>query len=144
MDEKREAGVWQRVTAQPRQMPGEDVDTMLRESMALAAVYHWAAGKLEGRKKHLAQQLLRAEEATGACLRGIGRLSGQTVERVTVWEPGSRGGKGLLEGCYQRTRHCQSEYTARSLDPQFGEVYRHLADRAGKQCVLLVQLLGWK
>ena len=144
MEENAEAKVWQRVMSQPRQAPLGDPAAMHRESAALAGVYRWAAERLTGRKKLLARQLLEAERSIGASLRGIGRLSGQSVEKVSVWEPGNKGGKGLLEGCYQRERHCQAEYTARSLDPQFGDVYRLLAEQAGKQCALLTQLLGWE
>ena len=144
MEENREAKVWQRVMAQPRQTPPEDPEAMLREAAALAAVYRWAVERMTGKKKQLAHQLLAEEERTVACLRGIGQLSGHALEAVTVWRPGNREGKGLLEGCYQRTRRCQTEYTARSLDGQFGEAYRLLAERCGRQCLLLTELLGSK
>lgn len=144
MEEKQEAEIWHRVMAQPKPVPMGELESLQRESGALEAVYRWAAGRLKGRKQLLARRLLEQELSIGACLRGLGRLSGEPVEHVQVWEPGNRGGKGLLEGCFARERRCQSEYTARSLDGQCGEVYRHLAEQAGKQCVLLSELLGWE
>ena len=142
MEENREAGVWQRVMGQGKQAPLRDLEEMLREAAALASVYRWAAGKLTGRGKALAQKLLEGEQANAACLRGIGQLCGRVQETVTVWEPGGKGARGLLQNCYHRTRRCQAEYTARSLEPEFGEVYRRMAERAGEHCALLAELLG--
>ena len=141
MEDNRSAEIWRRVTEGPRQEPVMAAEALLRESAALAAVYRRAAGKFTGQRQALARQLRDAEQATTAALRGMGRLSGHAPEQVRLWEPETR---GALEGCYHRTRRCQAEYAARALDPQFGEVYRHLAEQAGKQCVLLTQLLGWE
>ena len=144
MEEKQEAEVWRRVMSQPKQIPVGELESLQRESAALAAIYRWAGGRLNGKKQQLARRLLEQELSIGACLRGIGRLSGEPLESVSVWEPGNRGGRGILEGCFAREHRCQSEYTARSLDGQFGEVYRILAERAGRQCALLAELLGWE
>ena len=144
MEEKQEAEIWRRVMSQPKPVPMGELESLYRESRSLAAIYRWAAGRLSGKKQQLARALLEREQSMGASLRGIGRLSERPLEAVSIWEPGNRGGRGLLEGCFARERRCQSEYTARSLDPQFGEVYRHLAEQAGKQCALLTELLGWE
>ena len=141
MEQHREEGVWSRVAAQPRQELG-DLRSLLRESAALAAIYRRAAETMTGQGKVLARKLLEEELAAGACLRGIGILQATQKEQVPLWEPGTKGGRGLLEGCYHRTRRCLAEYTARSVEPEYGTVFRHLADRAAYRCCLLAQLLG--
>ena len=140
MDKTREAEVWQRVAEGPRSAPGPE--GLLGESAALGAIYRRLAGSLTGPGRSLARKLLAEEEALAACLRGIQVLSGGGGERLRHWEPGKENTRKLLQGCYHRTRRCQGEYAARSLDPDFGEVYRSLAERAGKQCVRLAELLG--
>ena len=141
MEDNQESGIWQRVTAPAQSCPGPE--GLLRESAALTAVYRRLAGNQTGRVKHLARQLLEEELSVSACLRGIGNLRGSTREAVNLWEPGSRDLRTLLEGCYHRARHCQREYAARSLDGTFGEVYRDLAEREGRQCARIAELLGW-
>ena len=141
MEEKREAQVWQRVLSQPPEACSGSVEALLRESAALAAVYRRVFEKSTGRQRLLAKQLLEAEEATAASLRGIAKLKGEPAESLKTWQPG-KNGRTALEGCYHRTLRCQAEYTARSLDRQFGEVYRLLAERCTRQCLLLTQLLG--
>ena len=140
MEESRESDIWQRVMAQPT--VGAAPDGLLRESAALAAVYRRLSGTLAGRSKLLVQKLAETEQANTACLRGILTLSGAATEQVKHWEPGKGNTRKLLQSCYHRTRRCQAEYTACSLEPEFGEVYRNLAARAGEQCVRIAELLG--
>ena len=140
MDEKREAEVWQRVAAQPR--GGGVPEGLFRESASLAAGYRRLAGTLTGRGQELARQLTGEEEAIAACLRGILLLSGGTGEQIKHWESAGGNRNRLLQSWYHRTRRCREAYMARSLEPDFGEVYRQLADRAARQCSRLAELLG--
>ena len=142
MKENQENAVWQRVLAQPEISPDRDLHGLIRESAGLAAIYRRLAGNLTGRGKLLARALLEEELATGEILRGIAALSGHRAEGLKLWEPLTEGGSRLLEKCYHRTRHCQSDCMARSLDPEFGEVFRSLADREAEQCTRIAQLLG--
>ena len=132
MEENRENQIWQRVLAQPERKAAGDLQTLLREAEALAAVYR--------RIPHpLAKRLREGELANAACLRGIGLLSGEKTEVVKLWEPA---GKPDLRSCYHRTRRCQAEYAARSLDGEFGEVFRKMAHREAEHLSLLARLLG--
>lgn len=143
MEEKREAEVWQRVMTQKQMQPRRELGVLLREVSELTAVYRRLAGKLTGRGKLLARKLLEAEQSNGDCLRGIGLLSGHSQEQITIWEPVPDNGRRALEKCYHRTQRCREEYAARSLDPEYGEVFRSLADREGQQCARITELLGW-
>ncbi|MBP3684403.1 MAG: hypothetical protein J6J12_05510 [Oscillospiraceae bacterium] len=136
MDEHQEAGVWQRVMAPPRTKPSTGLEALEQESAALAAIYR----RIQGNP--LARQLAQEEQAIGECLRGIRILSGSGGEQLKHWAPKEADLRRQLRGCYHRTRCCQTEYLSRALDPEFGEVFRQLADRAGQQCVRLTRLLG--
>lgn len=139
MDKKRETDVWQRVTAQPPSEPSMGLTALVRESAALEAIYRRTAEKLAGRGRQLATELLEGERCIRESLLGIGRLTGSPQENIRTWEPGD---PGQLRSCYRRTCRCRAEYLARSLEPEYGEVYRQLAEQAGRNCCLLARLLG--
>ena len=77
-----------------------------------------------------------------ACLRGIGRLSGggggKTAQIAVPEEPAAK----ALEKRYHCARRAVTEYTARTVDGDFGIVFQHLADLSREECVLLARLLG--
>ena len=143
MEQEREAKVWQRVAGQQETRTDLGIRGLIRESGELAAIYRRMGEKLTGQEKHLARKLYEMEQSNRACLRGIALLSGIGADSTKPWVPGKGDGKGQLMRCYHRTQHCQAEYMARSLDPEYGCVYRELALRQERQCALLAELLGW-
>lgn len=142
MENNRETQVWQRVMSKPEEPPASTLQGLIQESAELAAVYRRSAEKLTGRENQLSRQLLEMEQANAARLRGIGAMSGETGELLKHWEPVSGFGAHLLVKCYHRSLRIRAEYAARCLDPQYGEVYRGLADRMGQQCGMIAELIG--
>ena len=132
MEENREQQVWQRVLARQEQEHLQDLQALLREAETLAALDRQLPGPV-------ARKLREGEQANGECLRGISWLSGAHPEAVRIWQPS---GKPDLRSCYRRTQHCRKEYLARTPDPEFGEVFRVMAEREAGQLALLAQLLG--
>lgn len=133
-----ERHIWQRVMAPPEEK-GTPCRELLVRCLELAAAYSRMASGLAGRQRALAMKLAQGEQANAACLRGIAALSGHPGEQVKVWVPG---GRETPESCYRRTRQCLAEYMARSLDPEFGEVYRQLARREGEHCAWIAEWMG--
>ena len=77
-----------------------------------------------------------------ACLRGIGRLSGcgggKNAQIALPEEPAAK----ALERRYHCARRAVTEYTARTVDGDFGIVFQHLADLSREECAALSRLLG--
>ena len=142
MEQNRENQVWQRVLGTEETPPASTLQGLIRESAELAAVYRRCGEKLNGREKQLARQLMEMEQSNGNRLRGIAHLSGENREVLNHWTPVSGFGPHLLDKCYHRSLRCRSECAARCLDPQYGEVYRELAERLGRQCGLITELIG--
>ena len=73
---------------------------------------------------------------------GIGRLSGggggKTAQIAVPEELAAK----ALERRYHCARRAVTEYTARTVDGDFGIVFQHLADLSREECVLLARLLG--
>jgi len=139
-----EQQVWQRVFS-PAEQPGSDLRSLRMGAMELAAAYRYLQGILPGKQRETVRQLQEGELANSAALKGVMQLSGQGEEILKIWNPSREPGGKLLERCYFKTRRAMVEYMGRSAEPEFGVVFRALADREGRHCLELVQLLGgWK
>lgn len=139
-DKSRE--VWQRVLQPQPAVPKDGLRGLRRESAALAAAYRQLSTSLTGKAGEKAGQLYREETATLTCLRGLEVLRGEDGGKLRYPQPAKEPALRLLRGCYHRTRSCMTEYTARTVDPETGAVFRELADRAQRQCALLAELMG--
>ncbi|MBQ8833468.1 MAG: hypothetical protein IJ001_12755 [Oscillospiraceae bacterium] len=138
--EDRETKVWQRVFAGPGGQGPMELRPLIRWAAESAAVYR---GLMTGGKhRELLRKLYEEELANLACLRGMAILSGGAQETPGKLSIGREPAEKALEKCYHRTRRAMVEYTARSAEPEYGAVFRTLADRAQEQCALIAQLIG--
>ena len=140
MDKSRE--VWQRVMNSQPAVPKDGLRGLRRESAALSGAYRQLSASLTGKAGEKAGQLYREEMVISACLRGLEVLRGEDTGKLHYPQPGKEPPLRLLRGCYHRTRNCMAEYTARTVDPETGAVFRALADRAQSQCALIAELIG--
>ena len=140
MDKSRE--VWQRVMNPQPAVAKDGLRGLRRESAALTAAYRQLSGSLTGKAGEKAGQLYREEAAVAACLRGLEVLRGEDGGNLKFPQPPKEPPARLLRSCYHRTRGCMAEFTARSVDPETGAVFRELADRAQRQCALIAELMG--
>ena len=63
---------------------------------------------------------------------------GKTAQIAAPEEPAAK----ALERRYHCARRAVTEYTARTVDGDFGIVFQHLTDLSREECVLLSRLLG--
>ena len=142
MDKSREGQVWQRVLNPQPALPRDGLRNLRRESAALTGAYRQLMTALTGKAGEKAAQLYREESEISACLRGLEVLRGEDGGRLKFPQSSGEPPLRLLRSCYHRTRSCMTEYTARTVDPETGAVFRALADRAQRQCTLLAELMG--
>lgn len=140
--ENQEQQIWQRVFAGPEEGPREDLRGLQMEAMELAAVYRALSAGLTGWQRERTRQLSQGEAANAASLGGMQRLSRLPGDAPKGAQPLREPAERTLEKCYHRTRRCMTEYMARSAQPEFGEVFRKLADREGQHCLWITELLG--
>ena len=141
-DRNMEAQVWQRVRSAAEEPARNDLRQLRREAMELAAAYRSMIPQFSGRQQELARQLYLGEKANGRKLTGIGILCRCPEETLKLWQPGKESPGKVLERCYHRTRRCAAEYLARSADPEYGTVFRMMADREGEHCGIIAELMG--
>lgn len=137
-----EQQVWQRVLAQSGEQPRNDLRQLQMEAMELSGIYRQLMASASGVRRERLKQLLEGEQQNAACLRGVALLSGRWEEILKVWNPAKESQRKLLEKCYHKTRRCMVEYMGRSAEPEFGVVFRQLADREGRHCGWIAELLG--
>ncbi|MDD5863766.1 MAG: hypothetical protein PUD80_03895 [Firmicutes bacterium] len=140
MDQNVEKQVWQRVLGQAEN-PRRDLRALELEALEAAAVYRSLSGVFTGRSREQVRQLYDGQMETVVCLRGIGRLSGGVGKAAQISAPEEPVGKAL-EKRFHCARRAMTEYTARTVDGEFGAVFQHLADLSRRECVLLAELLG--
>ena len=142
MDPNMERQVWVRVFARPQEPPRDDLRALMLLSMEQAAAYRQLANMLTGRARERARQLYEGEQANLACLKGMRMLSGIPGERAKSMNLPREPAEKLLEKCYHRCRRGLTEYTARTVDGEFGAVFQKMAQREGEHCALIAELLG--
>ena len=143
-DSNVEQQVWQRVLAQPAQPQRGDLRSLQLAAMELAAAYRHLANTLTGRGRENTKRLYEGETANIACLRGMRILSGVAGEKAKAMNVPKESVEKMLEKCYHKTRRVMAEYMARSVDGEFGEVFRKMAQREGEHCAIIAELLGTK
>ena len=144
MDQRTEQQVWKQVFDRPMQPRGDSLRELLMTASELAAGYRYLLGQVGERQKSRVRLLYEGETANAASLRGISFLRHEGEELLKLWAPAGASLGKLLETSYHRTRQAWVEYTARSGDPEFGIVFRKLAQREENYCLLLTELLGMK
>lgn len=134
-----ESQVWQRVM-QPISGGGSGgLKGLLFTAREQVAACRFLAGTLQTEQ---ARELLRREQANADCLRGLLILSGLGEEKGRSMTYEKEPVRRALEKYFRRARKLVTEYTARYAEPEFGEVFRHLAQREGECCALAAELLG--
>ncbi len=140
-DSAKAARVWQRVQDTPKSQ-AEDLRPLIQEVQSLAAVYRQVSAQTSGRIKGLLATLHEDALRDMAALKGLQHLRGGLLPRANALPGNSSPAVKALEKCYHRSRRLAGEYTARSVDPEWGMVFAVLADRARVNCALTAEIIG--
>lgn len=143
-EKEREQQVLQRVFARREAPMNSDLRELMGAVVELLSVYRYLLKGGTASHRELLRRLYEGEQANLSALKGISLLSGGGGEVLKLWQSTKESERRLLTRCYHSTRRCAVEYMARSADPDYGVVFRILADREGQHCALLTELLGGK
>ncbi len=141
--ESNAQAVWQRVFAQPVQ-PDSDLRQLQLTAAEMAGIYRHLIGMHTGKQRERLRWLYEEELSNVACLKGLGILMGKPEEVLKLWTPSREPGRRLLEKCYHLTRRMMVDCMGRSAEPEYGIVFRTLADREAAHCAAIAELLGRK
>jgi len=142
-DPAKAAGVWSRVQGNAVQNRPEEglLDLIAREAED-AEIYLQLSRRFQGKAGTMLRKMSEQEQAHAACLRGIytlttGKRAGTITPRLTPDTP-----ENILRRCYGREMRCLARYEQRVSDPEYGQVFRRLAEQERDHCRMILELLG--
>lgn len=134
--------IWQRIRNPEPPREKLDLRSLVLAAGETEAALRRAAANLGGSQRQQALTLAREAAEEVAALRGIHWLStGKSLPRKPLPAPGGNA-RELPRLCYFQCLKAQGEYTARTLEPQFGGIFQSLARQNQARCLALARLLG--
>ena len=137
----REMEVWQRVNS-CRFFEGGDIRSLLLAAEESVAVYAHLSRALTGKQREIMVRLQETARRSLHVLRGIQSMSGYSMGDLRPAPVEKERPRQMLEKSYLRALRQMTEYTARSLDSEYGVVYQGLADREREAAMALTELIG--
>jgi len=141
LDPNLEAQVWRRIAGQPQPERG-DLRPLLLMAWEQAQVLRHLMGLLPGKSRERMKSLSEAAMRSVDAIKGILAMSGQPVGKLRAQPIPKELPRRLLEKAYHRALRLMTEYTARSMDPEFGVVWQVLADRERENGAVLAEVMG--
>ena len=142
-DPKNAAKIWDRVQ-NPVFASGDApaVLTLIAEEMQDSLAYGKLAKRLPPAQAAIARQISQQEQAHISCLKGIYTLITGRKAIVPPAVVSDDPPEIVLRRCYGREMRCLAQYEARMNDPQYGYIFRKLAQQEQEHCRHILEILG--
>lgn len=135
--------VWKRVRGEAdAEPPRTGLQGLAAAELMEAAVYLMLSRQLQGREKAMLRRLFEEEQSHAECLKGIHFLMTGNPLPLRTPPPAAETPELALRKCYARTLRALKEYEDRKADPEYGHVFRHMAEEERKHCRLILELVG--
>lgn len=135
--------VWKRVRGeQDAELPQMGLQGLAAAEWAEAAVYLMLSRQLQGHEKAMLRQLFEEERSHASCLKGMYLLSTGTPMSLRTPPPVPETPELALRKCYARTLKALKEYESRIEHPEYGHVFRQLAEEERRHCMMILELVG--
>ena len=121
---------------------GQDLSRLLLAERTAARTYTRLARQMNGEAGRRLEKMSREADAHAACLEGICLLvTGQVPEACPPPEQGGAP-QSVLRRCYGSAMRTLVTYEARRDDPEYGPVFRRLAEQQQTHCKTILELIG--
>ena len=142
-DPELAARVWQRVRGEGYSGPDCDsLPELIAGEWRDAAVYLHLSRRVKGQDSARLHRLFEEEQSHAACLRGIYKLMTRRREVAQTPPPAMEPVGMMLRKCYARELRSIAEYDSRAKDPEYGPVFRRMADQEREHCRVVLEILG--
>ena len=140
-DADMEQRVWQRIRGaeQPQE---KSMQVLAAAELTEAAVHLMLSQQLQGKEKALLRTIFEDDQNHAACLKGIHYFTTDSTLSVRPVPPAPDAPVMALRKCYARKLRAQKEYESRASDPEYGSVFRQLAEDEGRHCKMILQIAG--
>ena len=139
IDEGLQQRVWQRVRGEGEP---KGLQQLAATEQNLAAVYLMLSRSAQGPEKAMLRQLFERERSHGRCLNGMSVLRDDRPLSIRTVPPANDRMEIALRKCYAQTLKTLRSYSEREEDPEYGAVFRHLAQQEREHCRIILEILG--
>ena len=142
-DPQKAQRVWQRVHSQSEE-PSRvgNLQELIMNEREAAATYLRLAKKASPREASVLQRLFREKQSHALCLKGLYTLITGLAPTTRAPQPASEPMEVTLRKCYGQEMRSLKEYEARSDDPEYGAVFKRLAEQEREHCRAVLELIG--
>ena len=133
--------VWQRVSGNDPS-PTETIQALAVAELNEAAVHWMLSQQLQGKERALLRRIFEEDQAHTACLKGIHFFMEDQPLSVRPVLPSPESPVITLRKSYARKLKALLEYTERSGDPEYGHIFRQLAQEEENHCKAILQIVG--
>lgn len=139
IDPQKAARVWSRVQGNEG---SAFLPELIEQEWLDAVTYLTLARRFQGRDSQLLRQLARQEQDHVACLRGLYTLltGSRPVSRTPVAPKEDT--QTLLRRSYGTHMQRLARYEERKSDPDYGQIFTHLAEQEREQCQTILAIIG--
>ena len=145
IDPVKAAQVWQRVHTKPEEtdLPREaGLLELIAGEWQSAGTYLQLARRYTGKLHTQLRGLSHQEQAHTACLKGIYTLITGKKPNVPPAPPLTGDTAIHLRRCYGQSMQQLARYEQRTGDPEYGHIFRRLAQQEQELCHTILELLG--
>lgn len=141
MDEDRQMKIWSSVKG-TSESARKNLQPLLAAALTEAAVFGALLRRMPGASHPQLRQLREEELSHARCIQGIHMLAGGGILRAGVSEPEMQRPEAALRRSYGKALQMARSYAQRQGDPEYGPVFRRMAEREEAHCVILAELMG--
>lgn len=141
-DTEMESRIWQRVQGgQPPQLE-QSLQALAAAELSEAAAHLMLSRQLQGKEKAILRRIYEEDQCHAACLKGIHFFTFDTPLAVRHIPPAPDSPVVALRKAYARKLRALRQYESRGNDPEYGGVYKTLAQQEREHCRLILELVG--
>lgn len=145
-DPQKAAQVWQRVQNQKnddsRSAGTDSLTPLIMAERESAAACLQLARQLPSKHAAVLQKISQEEQAHATCLKGIHTITAGQPPAVRTPAIAKEVPQIGLRKCYGRHMRMLREYEKRCDDPEYGPVFRQLAEQEQEHCRKILELIG--
>ena len=141
-DSEKAQRVWQRVSGKEAP-PLQSIQALASAELNEAAVHWMLSQQLQGKERALLRRIFEEDQAHTACLKGIHFFMEDQPLSVRPVLPSPEAPVLALRKSYGRKLQALREYESRASDPEYGHIFRKLAQEEAEHCKNILQIVGY-
>lgn len=137
-----ETEVWQRVQGEKPPRLEQSLQALATAELSEAAAHLMLSKQLQGKEKLVLREIYEDDQSHAACLKGIHYFTFDTPLSVRPIPPAPESPVVALRKAYARKLRASQEYARRADHPEYGAVYKVLAQQEQQHCRLILEIVG--